>query len=151
MQLRGSYCDVQLPNAPAVRLELGSLWCRRRRCRDDFLCHLPGDLGQPSGSEGAQFGQHRLEAGRDGFEVSVNDGGLVFHALLASEFNRISEDEMRAQLEKLLDGQCVGVRYDGTLEILCRRNDLYTATSVLESVLFALKKAQETIQSGEPE
>lgn len=92
-----------------------------------------------------------VEAGRDGFEISVNDGGQVFHALLASEFNRIPDDEMHAQLEKLLAGQCVGVRYDGTLEILCRRNDLYTATSVMESVLFALKKAQETIQSGEPE
>lgn len=92
-----------------------------------------------------------VEPGRDGFEISVNDGGQVFHALLASEFNRISDDEMHAQLEKLLAGQCVGVRYDGTLEILCRRNDLYTATSVMESVLFALKKAQETIQSGEPE
>lgn len=92
-----------------------------------------------------------VEPGCDGFEISVNDGGQVFHALLASEFNRISDDEMHAQLEKLLAGQCVGVRYDGTLEILCRRNDLYTATSVMESVLFALKKAQETIQSGEPE
>lgn len=92
-----------------------------------------------------------VEPGRDGFEVSVNDGGLVFHDLLASEFNRISEDEMRAQLEKLLVGQCVGVRYDGALEILCRRNDMYTATSVMETVLLALKKAQETIQSGVPE
>ena len=92
-----------------------------------------------------------VEPGRDGFEVSVNDGGLVFHALLASEFNRISEDEMRVQLEKLLAGQCVGVRYNGALEILCRRNDMYTATSVMETVLLALKKAQEDNQSGDRE
>lgn len=92
-----------------------------------------------------------VEAGRDGFEVSVNDGGVVFHALLASEFNRISEDAMRAQLEKLLTGRCVSVRYDGALEILCRRNDMYTATSVMERVLLALKKAQETNESGDLE
>ena len=76
---------------------------------------------------------------------------MVFHALLASEFNRISEDAMRAQLEKLLAGQYVGVRYDGALEILCRRNDMYTATSVMETVLLALKKAQETNESGDLE
>ena len=58
---------------------------------------------------------------------------------------------MRAQLEKLLVGQCVGVRYDGALEILCRRNDMYTATSVMETVLLALKKAQEANESGDLE
>lgn len=82
-----------------------------------------------------------VEKGRDGFEICVNDEGQVFRTLMASVPDGTSEDEMRARLEKLFEGQCIGVRQDGVLEILCRQADLATAMGVMESVLRALKRA----------